>query len=464
MEQDGLPAPRRYWSAATIVLTLFMAVLDSSIANVALPTIARELNTSAAGSIWVVNAYQLALVATLLPLASLGEILGYKRVYQAGLAVFTLASIACALADSLATLTLARILQGLGAAGIVSMNGALVRHTYPRAMLGRGISVNAVVIALAAALGPTIASGILAVGSWQWLFAINAPLGFIAMAAAPYALPRPDPWPRRFDLLAAALNAMTFAPLVLGVEFLTRGDRGVLGWSGVAVGLICGALLFRRSLSQRQPLVPLDLLQVRVISLSVGTSVASFTAQMTAFVSLPFLLQYAYGRSAVETGVLMTPWPLAVAVVAPMAGRLSDRMSGGILGAVGLSVLAVGLILLGLLPTHPSAFDIGWRMAVCGAGFGLFQSPNNRTIMGWAPKDRLGSAGGLIGTARLTGQTVGASLAAFLFHISPKAQGSTAPLFVGAAFALFAAGVSALKIKEPRPTEVEPTPEALTGD
>src|SRR5438105_9726599 len=178
---DGLPLPARYWAILTIALGLTMAVLDGAIANIALPTIAREMRVDPASSIWVVNAYQLAVTISLLPLASLGEIVGYRRVYQAGLAVFTVASLGCALSDTLATLTLARVVQGFGAAGIMSVNTALVRFIYPRRLVGQGVGLNAMVGSVSSAVGPTVAAGILSVASWQWLFAINVPIGLAAL-------------------------------------------------------------------------------------------------------------------------------------------------------------------------------------------------------------------------------------------------------------------------------------------
>ena len=155
---DGVPMPQRMWAILTIALGLTLAVLDGGIANVALPTIARDVNTSPANSIWVVNAYQLAVTISLLPLSSLGEIYGYRRIYQAGLVLFTLASLACALSSSLPTLIVARMLQGFGAAGIMSVNSALIRFIYPRRWLGRGVGLNATVGSIASALGPTVAS------------------------------------------------------------------------------------------------------------------------------------------------------------------------------------------------------------------------------------------------------------------------------------------------------------------
>ncbi len=179
-EFEGLPAPARYWSALTIWLALTMAVLDGAIANVALPTIARELAAAPASSVWVVNGYQLAIVVSLLPFAALGERIGYRRVFLGGVVVFTAGSAACALSHTLATLIAARVGQGLGAAAVMSVNGALLRFTYPARQLGRGIGFNALVVSAAAALGPTIASGILSVGPWEWLFGVNVPIGVAA--------------------------------------------------------------------------------------------------------------------------------------------------------------------------------------------------------------------------------------------------------------------------------------------
>src|SRR5579863_124075 len=207
---DGLPLPRRYWAIAAILLAIFMSVLDSTITNVALPTIGRDLGASAAVSIWVINAYQLAILMLLLPLASLGEIVGYRRVSQAGLALFTLASLGCACAPSLLTLSLARVVQGVGAAGIMSVNAALVRFTYPQRYLGRAIGINAFVVGNSAALGPTIASAVLAVAHWRWLFGINVPLGILTIVIARYSLPHVERSHRPLKPAGAVLYAGTF--------------------------------------------------------------------------------------------------------------------------------------------------------------------------------------------------------------------------------------------------------------
>jgi len=447
-EQDGLPIPRRYWSAAAIWLALSMAVLDGSIANVALPTIAHDLGASAATSVWIVNAYQLTITILLLPLAALGDRCGYRGIYLPGLAVFTLGSLGCAVSNSLATLILARIFQGLGAACIMSMNAALVRATYPAKMLGRGIGYNALVLSMSAAAGPTLAAIILRVGSWPWLFLINLPIGVAAILVGRKSLPHVRGHGQPFDWPAALLSAAMMGCTVFGAETFAR-ESAPLGGALIAIGVGSGVWLVRREWGDPAPLFPVDLLRNRTFSMSIGTSTVSFAAQMLAYVTLPFLFQSVLGRSAFETGLLMTPWPLALGVIAPVAGRLADKMRAGLIGGIGLAIFAVGLFMLSRLGTHPGTFDIAWRMALCGIGFGLFQSPNNRTIVSSAPVSRSGAAGGMLATARLLGQTAGAVAVGVAFHLSGVRVGPNL-LAISAGAALIAAGLSLLRLRSPR--------------
>lgn len=448
---DGQPIPERYWAIATIALGITMAVLDSAIANVALPTIARDLHTNAAFSIWVVNGYQLAITISLLPLASLGDIIGYRRIYLVGLALFTVASLGCAFSHTLTLLALARVVQGFGAAGIMSVNTALIRFIYPNRLLGRGIGVNAVVVAISAAAGPTIASGILSIATWPWLFAVNVPIGIAACLIGAQALPKTLRGKHDFDVAGALLSACTFGFLIGGIDAGGHGEAGTFVVIELALAVVCGFLLVRREALRSAPLFPVDLLRIPLFGLSVGTSVCSFAAQMLALVSLPFHLQQEFGYSAVQTGLLITPWPLAIAVAAPVAGRLSDRYPAGLLGAGGLVVFAAGLIALALLPPRPDFADVAWRMSVCGLGFGFFQSPNNRAMIASAPRNRSGGASGMLGTARLLGQTTGAALVALLFGRSAQ-HATEYALFIAAAFALAATMVSSLRLFQKPPT------------
>lgn len=442
---DGLPVPRRYWAILAIALAISMSVLDSTIVNVALPSIARDFGATAAASIWVVNAYQLAILMLLLPLASLGEIVGYRRISQCGIVVFTLASIACALAPSLLTLSIARVVQGVGAAGIMSVNAALVRFTYPQRYLGRAIGINAFVVASSAAIGPTVASGILAMGDWRWLFGINVPIGIITICIALRAWPASPRSPRALNYVGALLYAGAFGAALSGLQSLAHHAATPLALAQIALGVALGWLLTRHELPRAAPLLPFDLLRRPIFALSILTSVCSFMAQMTGLVALPFELQR-LGHSAVQTGLYMTPWPVALAITAPIAGRLADRYPAGILGGLGLLAMATGLLLLALFPATGTAFAFAWRMALCGLGFGFFQSPNNRTIMTAAPRERSGAAGGMLSAARLVGQTLGAASVAILFRVYAEA-GSNIALSFAAALALTGSVVSLVRLK-----------------
>ena len=417
-----------------ILLGVALGSLDTAIANTALPAIAADLHASPAASIWVINAYQLAIVATLLPFAALGDLIGPRRVFLGGLAFFTCASLACAFANTLPTLAAARALQGIGASGVMSVNIALIRLIFPATRLGRGVGLNALVVGVSFALGPTIASLVLSVAAWPWLFAINVPLGLIALAFALPALPHTPRLDHHFDWITAVLTALTFAALVLALG--ATAQREALSTVLFALGLAGAAalLLLRRQAGHPAPMLPVDLLRRPLFALSTITSMASFAAQGLAFVSLPFFFEEVLHRNPVETGFLMTPWPIVVALAAPIAGRLSDHYPPGLLGGIGLIILSAGLLFLALLPANPTAPGIVLCMVVCGTGFGLFQAPNLKALMSSAPPERSGGASGVIAMARLLGQTTGAALVALCFGLI-GARGPVAALALGAAFA-----------------------------
>ncbi|GAA5240619.1 MFS transporter [Burkholderia mallei] len=366
---SGLPFPQRYWAIVCVALGITLAVLDGAIANVALPTIARDLRASDAASIWIVNAYQLAVTISLLPLASLGDRIGYRRVYIAGLMLFTAASLGCALSGTLPALATLRVIQGFGAAGIMSVNTALVRMIYPSSQLGA------------------------ASRSTQWSSHCRRRSG---RPSRPRCSPsrrgralrdqRADRRRRRvrqparaaanpgrsapYDFIGAVMNACVFGLLIVSVDGLGHGGNRASVALTALVAAVIGYFFVKRQLTQPAPLLPVDLMRVPIFALSIGTSVASFTSQMLAFVALPFWLQNTLGFSQVQTGLYMTPWPLVIVVAAPLAGVLSDRYSAGALGGIGLALFASGLFALATIGAHPTPVDIMWRMALCGAGFG----------------------------------------------------------------------------------------------
>ena len=452
---DGLPPPERWRAMLAVAIAVSMSVLVTSIANIALPTIAHDMHVDPAASIWVVNAYQLAVTVTLLPFASMGDIYGHRRVYVWGLAVYTAASLLCALAPSLPVLVIGRVLQGFGGAGVMSVNGALVRFIYPRALLGRGIGFNALIVAGSSAAGPSVAAAIMSVLSWPWLFALQVPAGVVALWMARRYLPKTPLAGHPFDPLSAVLNAITFGLFITALDGIGRGQGPATVLIEFAVSIAIGWFFVHRQFTLAAPMLPVDLFRRPVFALSVATAICAHAAQLIAFVSLPFYFQYVSGLSPIEIGVLITPWPAALVIMAPIAGRLADRHSAGLLGGIGLAVMTFGLLLVLFLPEPPTRIDVAWRLAVCGVGFGFFQSPNNRLMIASAPRDRAGAGSGMLSTSRLLGQTTGSALVALVFGLTHGGPGAIAlgtKLSIGmaASFAGIAMVLSMLRVRQPQ--------------
>ncbi len=438
-EQDGLPMPRRLLAILAVSVSIGITVLDSAMVNIALPGIARTLGITPASATWLLNAYQLTVVTTLLPLASLGEKVGFRPVFLGGFALFGVASLGAALAPDFGTLVACRIAQGLGSAAVMSLTAGMIRYIYPLKQLGSAIGINAMVVATAGASAPSLAAAILTVAPWQALFAVHVPVSLLGIAIGWRSLPNPPGTGRAFDWTSAGLNIASFGLFFLGLDLVLHATIPALLL--IAGGIAAGVLLVQRQLSQPAPLLPIDLLRIRVIAFAVAASICAFSAWYAAFVSLPFLLQAA-GISQAGTGLIMTPWPLGMAFGAPIAGRLSDRVPTALLCTLGMAALATGLSVVASLPLLGNGLLLGSVMALCGAGFGCFSTPNNRTMVGSAPKARAGGAGGMQATARLLGTTLGTTVVGLCFQIEGEAGARTA-LLAAIGFAT-AAGVLSL--------------------
>ncbi len=445
---EGLPVPRRYYAAATVVVGISLAVLDSTIANVALPTIAADLNTTSAASVWVINAYNLTLVMMILPVSALAERVGFRRVFGTGLILFTIASLACALSTSLAMLTASRVLQGMGASCVMSLIGGMMRNIYPLNKLGRGMSWNSMTVGIMSVVGPTVGSAILAVASWPWIFAVNVPFGVAAIFGLRH-LPDAPINETPFDWISALLCMVMLGLFVSSIDML--GSDVMQAFGLFVVSVAAGVLMWRRVRGQTAPVVPIDLLRIRTIGFAAAASFCTFIAQMSAYVALPFYFQEILHRGHLEVGMLMGAWPIGTIAVAPFVGRLSDRYSAALLAGIGAAAMSVGLLWIALLPLTASNPAIMIGMFLTGLGFGFFQVPNNRSMLSNAPRSRSGSAGGLQATMRVFGQSCGTALVALSFGIS-STHGATMALVMGSISAALAIGVNFVRFHKLAPS------------
>lgn len=445
--------PRQYLAVVAVLAAIMMGVLDGTVMNVALPTLSKEFDVSASNIIWVVNAYQLVVTMMLLGFAAIGDAFGYKRVFLCGVSIFVTASVLCAMSRSFEMMVFARVLQGIGGACTMSINTALLRLIFPPERLGRVMAANAVIVAVTAASGPTLGGAILSIGHWSWIFLMNIPLGLAALLLGWKLLPHnpPSKEPKRLDGQSVVMNAVFFGLLIYTIEGIAHdGVSTLLVLQGV-ITVIVGTLYIRRQLQIPMPILPVDLFRIPIFAMSIGCSIACFTAQMMALVSLPFFMQHTLKMSVAETGLMLTPWPLATTLTAPIAGRLIEKVHPGVLGGIGMTVFTIGLCLLSMLGEGVGLADLAWRMAVCGVGIGLFQTPNNVTITTSAPIRRSGGASGMLGTARVLGQTLGTAIVAVIFHLVLSPNSEKVCFYVAIAFAATAGLVSFLRINETSP-------------
>lgn len=442
-QPTGLPEVANRMAIFSVLAGMVLVVLDASLVQVAWPTIGRALDLSPARSLWLVTAYQVALLMALLPCAALGERVGTRSVFAGGVALFTAASALCGLVTSWSGLVVARFLQGLGGSAVLALGIAVLRDVVPPQRLGAAIGWNALAVALASAAGPSLGAAILAAADWPWLFAAHLPLGLLVMLTA-RAQPNTPGRQSPLDWVSVGLNAGAVALLMVGLGLLPT--RPGLGAVLLIAALLDAVALIRREVPKRIPLVPLDLLRVDSFRIAVMASVACFAGQTAGMVALPYHLQHGLGQGMVEAGLTLALWPMAVAAMAPWTGRLADRVSptwlcllGGVGIAVGLGGMAWGDGRGGRLP-----------LAACsllgGIGFSLFNVSNNRRLFLSAPRERSGAAGGLQSMARLAGQTAGAVLMTMIFTLTATNTAPRIGLGVGALLTLAAGLVSGAEL------------------
>lgn len=440
-EPDGLPWPRRAVATAAQLTGVATVLIDNYSVNMALPAIAAEFQRDPATTTAIVTAFQVVVIAALLPMASLAQRIGYARVYITGLVLYALMAAASAAAPTFEVLVATRMAQGIAASGVIAVNLALLRLIVPSAQLGRALGVNAMVVALASSAGPAVAGVVLAVADWHWIFGLAVPFALISAIVGSFVFPDNPRLAGPMDVRGAGLSALTFATLLMALAGIGQGWGLGAVFALWMIGIAAATAMVRWMRHQEAPILPLDLLRIRLFALSVGVSLCAFAVQMMTLVTLPFRLHVELGFDTVETGLAFTGWPLAVAVIAPFAGWLSDRVPPAYLGAVGLASMATSLWLLASMPETAGPVAYGIVLALGGVGFGLFQTPNNRTLIGLAPRTRASAASASLSTARLLGQAVGTALAALALS-GKLGEGAETGLWMGLGIALLGLGIS----------------------
>ncbi|OEY66022.1 hypothetical protein BG841_05825 [Marinobacter sp. X15-166B] len=424
--------------------------------NISLPSLAAGLRIAESQAVWISTTYQLVCAATLMVASALSYILGSKRVYLAGLLLFTLGSLGSALAPDFAVMMGCRVLQGAGAAALLALGPALLRTIYPPNRLGRAVALNALVVAGGLAAGPSLGGIVLFFADWRWIFALNLPVGLMAIWLTQDSFTAESLRKSRFDWQGALYSALVMAALMLALERLGHGSGAVFPAVLTALAVIFSVLFVYRQRKAPQPLLPLEIFSQTRFSLSIITTLLAFTAQGLVFVTLSFLYQSQFNFSPLKAALLFAPWPVSLLLSGPLAGRLSDRINPALLSSVGLLAFLSGLTVLAWGSHVQSLPALVTGSLWCGLGYGFFQAPNNHEIMTNAPIALSSTASGVLATVRTLGQSFGSAAFAFAWAFYGRRIDLT--LWVAFAFTLVALASSTARLKYGRGSPVPDTP------
>ena len=412
--------PSARWALASLSLPMLMASLDTSIANAGLPTLARAFAASFQGVQWVVLAYLLAITTLIVSAGRLGDIVGRRRLLLAGIGLFTVASVACGIAPTLALLIAARAAQGLGAAVMMALSLAFVAETVPKEETGSAMGLLGTMSALGTALGPSL-GGLLITGvGWRAIFLVNVPMGVLTMFLAHRHLPADRPLPTAdragFDGVGTLLLALTLASYALAMT-IGRGSFGPLAMAMLLAALLAGGLFVLAEAKASSPLIRLAMFRDPVLGASLTMSMLVSTVMMSTLVVGPFYLSRALGLNAALVGLLLSVGPLVVALTGVPAGRLVDRLGTRRMTTAGLVGIAVGSLLLYLVPSTLGIAGYIVPIVVITAGYALFQTSNNTVVMTGVRPDQRGVVSGILSLSRNLGLITGASVMGAVFAL-----------------------------------------------
>ena len=397
---------------AAVAMGIFLATIDSSIVNVALPTLVRHYNTDFATVQWVVLAYLLTLATLLLGVGRLADMRGKKPIYSTGFIIFTAGSILCGLAPSIFWLIFFRVFQAVGATMILALGMAIVTEAFPANERGKALGITGSMVSIGIVIGPTIGGIIIDTLSWNWIFFVNIPIGIFGLWMVLKFVPDIKPTGKQqFDIPGAVFLFISLLSLLIGLTFgqqLGFSERRVAPL--FALSIVFMGLFIWQELNTTQPMLDLKLFKNKIFSISLVTGFLTFFSIAGTIILIPFYLENNLGYETRQVGLLLALVPIAMGIVSPIAGSLSDRFGARPISVIGLVILFFGYYAISQLKLDTSTLEYLVRFLPIGLGMGIFQSPNNSTIMGSAPQARLGIVSGMLAINRTTGQTIGIAI------------------------------------------------------
>lgn len=407
------------WSIFIIVLlSTFMSTLDSSIVNVALPKMAKELNVTTSSIQLVVTSYLVVIAATVLIFGKLGDMLGKTKMFTYGLALFTIGSLLCGITSSFSILVIARIIQAIGAAGTMANNQGIITETFPQSERGKALGLLGTSVALGSLVGPGLGGLIVGISSWEYIFFINVPIGLIILIYAFKLLPKDQKISfGNMDYLGALLFMLFIVPLFASLsEGLNRGFNDPLIIFGFFLSGLSFILFLFLERKIENPLIQFKMFENKIFSISIVCGFITFVAIFCNNIILPFYLQDVKSYTPQQAGLILMIYPLILTVVAPISGHISDKIGSEILTFIGLLLVSLGLLFMSALNENSILLNMVIYIGIMSVGMGLFQSPNNSLVMSTVAKDKLGIAGSINALVRNLGMVCGITLATTLLY------------------------------------------------
>lgn len=407
-----------------VVMSTFMATLDSSIVNVALPQMARAMDVDTSQIQLVVTSYLIVIVGIILIFGKLGDMLGKTRIFTFGIALFTVGSLLCGITSSFPVLIGARIVQAVGAAATMANNQGIITQVFPATQRGKALGLTGTSVALGSLVGPGLGGIIVGASSWEYIFLINVPVGVVVLFFAIKLLPRSNKKATvRLDALGAALFMLSIVPLFVALgQVQSLGFTNPLILAGFIVSIGSFIAFIRVEQKRENPLIPLYIFKNKLFSLSIFCAFITFVGLFCNNIIQPFYLQDVMIYSPEQAGLMMMIFPLVLAVLAPVSGHVSDKIGSELLTFIGLLLISLGLFLMSTLTEQSTLTTMVIFIVILSVGMGLFQSPNNSLIMSTVKRDQLGIAGSINALVRNMGMVTGIALATTLLYGSMSAE------------------------------------------